>query len=223
MENKKFKISDIICVFVAILPAIYFAVVYSSLPNQLPMQWGFDGEVNRYGNKSEYIILAVLPILLYVLMKFLPKFDPKQGNYQKFQGFYDSFIIAIVVLMSAFFFLALAEGTNPGSVNIGKIIPIAVGGLFVFIGNFLPKAKQNFFFGIKTPWTLSSENVWMKTHRFGGVAFIIGGLLIAITPFFGGILQVACMIASISLILWTIPQSYIYFKNEKHDLDECND
>ncbi len=168
---------------VALIPMVIIAIFYSQLPDQMPMNWGISGEVNRYGAKSSIWLLASIPIVLTLIFMALPKIDPRKENYKKFNSQYNMFILMFNTFFALIIGVVVMESINPGTMNIGRIIPIMVGLLFIFLGNIMPKFKSNFFMGIKTPWTLSSEEVWNKTHRFAGVLWVIGGLLIALSAF----------------------------------------
>ena len=110
--------------------------------------------------------------------------------------------------------ISISLGYN---IAIDKVIPFMVGVLFVVMGNYLPKSKSNFFYGIKTPWTLTSEEVWKKTHRLGGKLFVISGLIIIVSSLlFKGNIQFIILLILI-VIAGIIPTiaSYFYAKNSR--------
>ncbi len=207
--NHKYIVQFII----AFIPFAIIALFYSRLPEQMPMHWGFDGEINRYGAKSGIWLLGSIPLVLTLLFNILPKIDPRKENYSKFTSQYNTFII----MFNTFFVLVigavLMESINPGTMNMGRIIPIMVGFLFIFLGNMMPKFKSNFFMGIKTPWTLSSEEVWNKTHRFAGGLWVIGGILIALTSFTMGSTIHFFLIIGVAMVLAIAPMvmSYVWY------------
>jgi uncharacterized membrane protein len=117
-------------------------------------------------------------------------------------------------MMFGVYYLSLFAATGK-DVNIGLFMPILVGIIFVIIGNYMGKIKQNFFMGIRTPWTLSNENVWNKTHRFGGNIFVLMGLLLMLSSvlrsdFFVGLLLSMVVVMVVGLFLY----SYIIFRKE---------
>lgn len=103
-------------------------------------------------------------------------------------------------------------------VSIDKIIPSIVGILFIVIGNYMPKIKSNYFYGIKTPWTLSSDTSWRKTHRLGGKVFIISGFIIILSSFLlpGNLKVAAVMSAVFAAVIVPLVGSYFYAKNNNN-------
>ena len=161
----------------ALVPLILVAVFYGHLPGQVPMHWGIDGTVNRYGSKNELWLLAALGPVFALLFQFLPRLDPKKRSYEKFQRYYEAFALVIEAFLTAMMGLALLESLRPGTVSMGRVVCVLVGVLFLFVGNMMGKVKPNFFMGIRTPWTLSDPDVWNKTHRLGGGLFFLAGLV----------------------------------------------
>ncbi|GAA0076677.1 SdpI family protein [Clostridium sp. CTA-5] len=211
MKNKS-TFYNIILIILAFSVSI---ILYNKLPNQMPMHWNIAGEINRYGSKSFAAFLPpVLMLLVWLGMLLTPKIDPKKDNYSKFDKSYN---IIINVTLTFLFILhisviAVSLGYN---VQINRVIPFMLGILFVFIGNYLPKSRPNFFYGIKTPWTLTNEDTWKKTHRLGGKLFVLSGAIIIISSlFFNKNLQFIVVIISI-FIAAIIPviASYFYSKN----------
>ena len=196
--------------------------VYSKLPAQVPMHWGIDGNVDRYGDKMELFLLAGMNILMAVMMYGLPKIDPKKRNYERFQGSYEWMIIWIMAFYVVIMGVVLLETMNPGRFDIGRVICSMVGILFIAIGNMMPKVKNNFFMGIKTPWALSSDAVWNKTHRLGGKCFVFGGVLMILSGFLGDgkIMFAATMLMVAVIAVVPMVMSYIWYKQEMQKMKE---
>ena len=165
----------------ALLPLVLVAVFYSRLPDQVPMHWGFDGEINRYGSKNELWLIGALGPLFALLFQFLPRLDPKRRNYEKFQTYYEAFSLVLVAFIAVMMGVALLESFRPGTVSMGRVVSALVGLLFVFIGNLMGKVKPNFFMGIRNPWTLSDPDVWNRAHRLGGGLFFLTGLVTVVS------------------------------------------
>lgn len=201
----------------AILAAsIISMAAYPYLPDQVPTHWNAMGEPDDYSSKlfGATFIPAMMTGLL-ILLQLLPKIDPKKQNYQKFKGSYTLFI----QLFMAFFLLlhAATIGYSLGfPIDISMIVPIAVGLLFVIIGNYMPRFKHNYFTGIKTPWTLASEAVWNKTHRLGGKVFVLMGLAGIASAFIPGpwnfILFLGFVIGGTAFLMIA---SYVFYQKEK--------
>ncbi len=213
--NKKLQL--VILGILCVAPIIVYTAIYHMLPEQVPLQFGFSCEVNRYGTKNEMMILVFMPLFLTLLMKVSRKIDPKKENYEKFAGFYEAFILVMAVFMDTVFALVLYLTFYPSTLNIGMYMILGIGLLFIFIGNYMPKAKQNFFFGIKTPWTLSSENVWIKTHRLGGICFFIAGVILLISIFLPETYMIAAiLVCSVIAAVIPIVMSFVFYKKEEN-------
>lgn len=217
--KKMSKKAKIISLILAVSPLIAYICLYSKLPDQVPMQFGFDGSVNRYGSKLELSMLPLITLGTYLLLLVVPKIDPRKSNYRKFEKSYGIIILATLLLLNVGFLSIVLSVFNPDTLSIAKLIFGLVGIVFIVIGNYMPTIKPNFFVGIKTPWTLSSDTVWIKTHRLGGYAFIGMGICFLLTIFFTNkiVSIVLSMILPGILVLIPMVMSYIYYRKEKKD------
>ena len=210
------KKSDIYNLTIITIGFLVSIILYNKLPDLIPMHWNIDGEINSYGPKILMAFLSpILMLLMWSSMLYFPKIDPKKDNYAKFEG---SYTVITNVLVTFFFVIHIVTLSISLGYNIAmdKVIPFMLGILFVIIGKYLPKSKSNFFYGIKTPWTLTSDEVWEKTHRLGGKLFIIAGLIILVSSLlFKGNIEFIILLISI-LIASIIPviASYFYAKNK---------
>lgn len=192
------------------------AILYPALPEQIPMNWGANGSVS-YSDKYQIFQMCGMAVLFAVMFDVLPKIDPRKKNYQKFGSYYDGFCVFMQAFLLGMTGIILTESFHPGTISVSVVVLIAVGILFLFIGNFMPKIKSNFYMGIKTPWALSSEEVWRKTHRLGGKCFCIAGLIMIVGAFFSDQvfsfwLTMICVMISV-----TIPtvMSFVWWKQEQ--------
>jgi uncharacterized membrane protein len=159
-------------------------VVWPSAPDQIPVHWNAAGEVDRYGGKIEgLLVLPFLSLAIYLLMRYLPRIDPGRANYARFTGAYTAIRVGVLLLMAGIYALVIAWVAKV-SIDISRVMPMAVGALFVLFGSVLGQVKPNWFVGIRTPWTLSSAESWSRTHRLGGWVFIGLGVLFAVTGAF---------------------------------------
>lgn len=186
-------------------------ISYPYLPEKIAIHWNYKGVPNDYRTKSfGLFLLPGIMIIFYFLTMILPKIDPKKSNFQRFQGSY--FKIMNGILLFLFLFQVVQITSSLGMVNPKYIVPELVGLLFIFIGNLSPKFKPNYFVGIRTPWTLSNEDVWKKTHRFGGKVFVITGLLLLFVPVVPAAIQayfvLSVMVISVAII---VGSSYYFF------------
>ena len=156
------------------------AVAFSRLPETMPTHFDMSGQPN--GWSSRLFGAWVMPFFLLImwgLVRALPAIDPRGSNYAKFGGAYEGIIVSIMLFMLALHIVMLRAALGY-PVAMQRVVPIGVGLLLAVIGNLLPRARPNWFIGIRTPWTLSSDRVWEKTHRLGGHVFVAGGILIVL-------------------------------------------
>ncbi|MPM26009.1 Immunity protein SdpI [bioreactor metagenome] len=215
------KRTIIITWLLALLPLAAVAVLYGRLPGRIPTHWDINGTVT-YGSKSTIWMVAGLSPLMTVLFGVLPKIDPRRKNYAKFQEYYDGFRIVMLLFLLVLTGVILSESLSPGHISVGRVISICVGILFVYIGNILPKIKNNFFMGIKTPWTLSDPDVWNRSNRLGGrlffwfgLAFAVGGLFLPETANF-----VILMIGVVAISALPTLMSYVWYRQKSSDKEE---
>ena len=162
----------------SLVPAVALLFVYGKLPLQVPINFGFDGAVNAYGPRPILWLLAGIGPLMALAFQFVPRIDPKRDNYVKFQRYYDQFAIFLELFFLAVFGLSVAESLRPGTVSIGRMVTALVSVLLVLLGNMMGKIKHNYFFGIRTPWTLADPDVWVRTHSLGGKLWFALGLVL---------------------------------------------
>ncbi len=211
MKNNMLKL--ILYVLLLAAPLLLCGLFYAELPDQIPMRWGFDGSVD-YSNKSELIIVAALSPIIGLIIAFAPKLDPQKANYSKFSGAYDTFRFVMAIFMLGITTLIISEGISPGNINISMVTTLLVGGIFIIFGNVLPKVRRNYFMGIRTPWTLASNEVWHKTHHFAGWAMFAGGLVMMLSALFlsGISLFVLLMIVTSVVVFSCVIMSYVWYK-----------
>lgn len=203
-----------------ILPLIFIAatvilwlVFYPQLPEKLPTHWGPGGNVDGYSSKLGAMLISVgLMVLVYIILVFFPKIDPKKENYKLFTRGYT--IINVALFLVVFLINLMIISTGLGyTFNTSVVIKLIIGILFIIIGNFLPQVKPNYFMGIKTPWALNDEDNWRKTHRLGGKTFVISGFIFLISIFLpSGFTETYLMPGLIIILLLPIGYSYWIFR-----------
>jgi len=212
---KKFIKKEFIPIIILILSIVSSFYFYSKFPDTVATHWNFRGEVDGYSGK--FVGAFMIPIIIivsYLGMLVLPKFDPKKDRYEDFDNVYYGFRIVFTIVMFAIYIITSLYNLGY-NININVWIPTLIGSMIILLGNYMGKIKNNYFFGIKTPWTLSSENIWNKTHRFGGYAFIIFGILIIISPFLSEKLGMIAFFSGILLVtVGTFAYSYILYRKE---------
>lgn len=199
--------------------AIFAIGIYMApnMPDRVPTHWNIRGEVDGWGSK--YINLFLMPsiaLVMYILMSFLPAIDPFRKNYEKFDKpyLYFKIFLAFFFIYLQIFLLYASVRFSPPQGNLMFAIPFSL--LLCFIGWILPQLKRNFFIGIKTPWSLVSDDNWKKTHDFGGKAFILSGVASLIASFFGGVVSFIILIAGVLIAAFSVVfYSYLIYRKEK--------
>lgn len=204
-----------ICLGITLLEFVAAIAVWSFLPETIPTHWGVSGEIDAYGSKWMIFLAPALSFLLTIGMYYLPKVDPKGDNIKRSGKAYPVTMLLLNVIMVVV--LTVTIFTSLGySLMVGKIVPGAIGVMFLFIGNYMPKIKPNYFFGIRLPWTLANETVWTKTHRVGGWVFLAFGLFFILGIFLPSPSNFILPLASIGIGLGFITvYSYLQFKKQE--------
>jgi uncharacterized membrane protein len=191
---------------------------YRAFPAEVPIHWNMAGQPDDWSGPgfAAFFFPAVITGI-YLLMTLLPLADPQKKRYMEFGRPYTILRLTLVLFMTMIYFVASSAGIGY-RIDMNLIMPFAVGSLFIVIGNFMPKFKKNWFVGIRTPWTLSDERVWTKTHRVGGRLFIIGGLLLMLTAFLPLWLRAPALLAAVALVvLGTVGYSYFIWRKLKSE------
>ncbi|MFB3387836.1 SdpI family protein [Flavobacterium sp. LAR06] len=203
---------------IVLTPFVYLAIIWNNLPEKVPVHWNYKGEIDRWGDKFSLItILFLLPVLIYVLMTFIPRIDPKNRISLMGGKFYQ--LKFILVLFMSLIALLILYTTKERSINNPNLVFALMGTFFVILGNYFKVIQPNYFLGIRTPWTLENSEVWKATHLFAGKLWVVGGLLLLL----GGLLMSttfanAFVFVIIIMVLFPVLYSFIKFKEiQKRD------
>ena len=193
-----------------LISMVVTAFLLPRLPDPVPIHWGPTGQPDNYAPRLIGSFLLPLTALgVYLLFLVIPVLDPKRANYEKFADTYHYWRIAFVL------FMVFLQGITLYSILIGdsrlntNLVFIGVGLLFILIGNYMPRVRSNWFVGIRNPWTLSNQEVWRRTHRFGGQIFVAGGLAMMVVALISEEWQVAVLLGAI-FAMAVIPNVYSY-------------
>ena len=199
-------------ILILTVPFLVAALFWNKLPDRMPIRWDGNSHPVAYGSKTiGALLLPCVNVLVAVLMMVLPRMDPKFVGYdaETKASLWHTFAImrcAITTLLSAVALAGFAATLHPGF-PISPIVIAGIAALFATFGNQLTKLRPNWFFGIRTPWTLESREAWVKTHRLGGKLMMGGGvsllvlLVPAVRPFFVWIvLSVVALIAIVPIV-----------------------
>lgn len=150
---------------------------------QIPVHWGPSGEADAFGPKWLGLVgLPLIAIGVLAVLSLIPRIEPRREHLERSSTAYNAIGIAVLGLMAAIHGFAVLAAVGSAA-NIAPVVGGGVGVLFIVIGNFLGKTRSNWFFGIRTPWTLSSERAWSRTHRLGGYLFIALGVAMLVAAF----------------------------------------
>ena len=186
------------------------AILYPRLPDIIPMHWGFEGEPDGWGPKTWGVwLMPGLSLLFMILFPVLQKLDPKSQNYENFQKSWAIIQTSILSMLAYMFAVTMFVTLYPAyNAWVGRFVVFGVGALFVIIGNYMGKVRQNYFVGLRTPWTLNDPEVWQKSQRLAGWLFVLGGLLSIVESIIW--LAVPYVFFSMVAVMVIVPAVYSY-------------
>ncbi len=203
-------------IVIVLLPFIYLAYLWNQLPEKIPMHWNIKGEIDRYGEKIELLLIPILlPLLVYIIFLVIPKIDPK-NKLNKMGNKLQTLKVLITTFMSVLALFIIYSAKNQSFPNSNWIV-LLIGVLYIILGNYFKTIKANYFIGIRTPWTLENETVWKETHKLGGKLWFIGGIIIVLSSLILDKQPSFILLLIITGIISIIPivYSYFIFKKEK--------
>jgi uncharacterized membrane protein len=201
---------------IVLLPFMYLAYIWNQLPTEVPMHWDIKGEIDRYGDKTELILIPLLlPLLVYIIFLVIPKIDPK-NKLNKMGNKLQTLKFLMTTFMSILALFIIYSAKNQSITNPNYIV-LLIGILYIILGNYFKTIRANYFIGIRTPWTLESEIVWKETHKLGGKMWFVGGIIVVLSSLILDKKPNFTLFAIITGIITIIPivYSYILFKKEK--------
>lgn len=162
---------------------VFAVLVFPSLPARIPTHWGLSGEPDRWTARwPGAFVLPIIALSAWLLLRVVPRIDPRGENYDEFRQTYWIFLNYTTLFFALL--QVFSYGTALGwPIGMERGIFVAIGVLFVMVGNVLPRLRSNSWIGIRTPWTLESDAVWRSTHRLGGRTFVAAGFLVLIGAF----------------------------------------
>ena len=211
-------LKEILLLAIVALPYFYLASIWNSMPDKVPTHFNIDGIADDWSGKTTLLYIPCgLGILIYLLMLVVPYIDPKKQLLHMGEKYF--ILRFILVLFTSFLSIYLLYITNEGSLKNPNILFALIGILFAVMGNYFQTVRPNYFVGIRTPWALENEEVWKKTHRFGGRFWMLGGTLIAALAFLKLEPRVFTIIFILIICIISIVPvafSYIEYKKQKN-------
>lgn len=209
--------ATIISVLVLIIGAMLAGLLlWNQLPEQMASHWNVNDQVDGYMSRSWGVFMAPLMTLgIFLLFLVIPAIDPLKANIAKFRETFNLFIVLFAAFMLYIYGLTLAWNLGYTGFKMSTALLPAIGLLFIFLGFILRRAKRNFFIGIRTPWTLSSDYVWDKTHQLGAILFMASGILAFIGGIFGGMVAIwFLLVPLIGSTIFLLVYSYVLYRRE---------
>lgn len=198
----------VITSIIILIPIAVGLILWDRLPDPMPMHWNIKGEVDDWGSKSTVVIF--LPLLLLAIHWFgvmVTSADPKNKDIHGKPLQLMFWICPFISLLCCNLVYALSLGFE---ISIEILMPLMLGGMFLIIGNYLPKCKRNYTMGIKVPWALDNDENWNATHRFAGKVWVIGGAIIMATAVFK--LFIVFIIIALTMVIAPTLYSYLYYR-----------
>ena len=205
---KKYLKLLILTSILTLLPILAGVILWNQLPEQMPTHWNAAGEVDGWSSKPFAVFgLPLIMVAVQWLCVLATTTDPKRKNHSEKIYHLVFWLVPVlsIILHTVTYLTVLGVG-----VRMEMVMPVFMGLLFVIIGNYLPKCKQSYTIGIKIPWTLDNEENWNKTHRLAGWVWVIGGIAIMLTGFFGG--YVAFFVITFAMVLVPVIYSYLLYR-----------
>ena len=210
------RLTLVIVLVLLLASALAGVLLWNRLPDLMASHWDVNDQVNGSMPKVWGVFLMPLISLgMFLLFLLVPAIDPLKANIAKFREAFNLFIAFMMLFMVYLYALSLAWNLGFTQFKMSASLLPALGLLFILIGFMLRRAKRNFFIGIRTPWTLSSDKVWDETHRVGSILFIASGILALIGVFFGG--EMAFLLILIPLLasaVFLVIYSYVLYQKD---------
>ncbi len=188
------------------------SVAFWFLPDSLPIHWDIHGNPNAYASKSfALFFLPSLSFIILLILWWLPNLDPLKKNIMQFKEYYYYFIFSFIIFLAFVYAITLMEAFGFSTI---KLIILGVAFLFMVIALLLGHSKQNWFIGIRTPWTMSDERVWEKTNLLGSKLFKVLAVVLLVTLFLPAIVFLLTMVIVIAVSVFLVVYSYWIFKKQ---------
>jgi uncharacterized membrane protein len=205
-------IISVVTILVSVAVSIY---LFPQMPDSMASHWDASGEVNGY--MSKFWGLFLMPMVAFgvlILFAVLPALDPLKKNFEAYRDAYNELVL--VLLLFLLYIHAMSLIWNLGvKYDMSQMVVGAIGLLLIFMARLLRKTKRNWFVGIRTPWTLSSDTVWDKTHALGYQLFRIAGIISLLGVFAPQYMMLVMFVSIFGAVIVTVVYSYVVYRKEK--------
>lgn len=200
---------------------IYSAVLYPHLPEMIPIHWGIDGKVDGWGHKSWAAwVMPGSAALLTALLFALPYLSPRGFSVEAFRETFNYAVVAVTGMFTYIHVLMLQAALHP-ELDTARYLVAGVFLVLAVVGNVLGKTQRNFWFGVRTPWTLANDQVWLASNRLAGRVMVAAGLIGA-AAVWKGAPALICFVGLMLALMVPIVHSALYYKELEREgrLDE---
>jgi len=202
-------------IFLITFAVVFSISVFDKLPEQMASHWNVANQVDDYISRFwGAFLMPIVTLGILALFLVIPNIDPLKVNIAKFREYFNAFITLIILFMVYMHVLTLLWNLGYDQFNMSTAMLPALGLIFIFAGIMMRKAKRNFFIGIRTPWTLSSDTVWEETHRVGATLFIASGIFAMLGIFFTNYAVWLVLIPVLGSTIFLLVYSYILYQRE---------
>lgn len=211
------KTTTILAVTIITLATLAGLLLWNQLPDQMVSHWNINDQADGVSDKLWGVFLfPIISVGIFLLLLAVPAIDPLKENVAQFRESFNAFILLILVFLAYVYGLTLAWNLGYTGFRMSAAMLPALGLLFFFMGVMMSKAKRNFFIGIRTPWTLSSDRVWDETHRVGGLLFKISGAVALVGAFIPTYAFWFMFVPLMGSTLFIVIYSYVLYRRETH-------
>jgi uncharacterized membrane protein len=163
---------------------VFTALIYAQLPEAVPTHWNIEGQVDDTTPRlNAVLIMPGIALTSWVVFNIARRIDPRRQSYTQFEDTFQ-FLINLTALFALVMQVVILGSALGWNIPVGQVIPAGVGLMIAAMGNVMTRVRPNWFIGIRTPWTLASEEVWRRTHRRAAWVLVVVGLLMALIALF---------------------------------------
>lgn len=195
--------------FLILITFLFCLGILPFLPAQIPIHWNAAGVIDGWCDQLFLLLFPVLQLAMAAVFSLIRHIDPRRKNVERFASTCNVFLLVLCLLIFGMCLITAISAWKPDAINVPMAITLGLGILFAVIGNLMPKIRQNYFIGIKTPWALEDEDNWRRTHRMAGRLWFAAGLSMMLLCVLPKEFLTACILA-IVLAIALLPYVYSY-------------
>lgn len=202
--------------FLILLTFIFCLGTLPFLPSQIPIHWNAEGVIDGWCAKIFLLLFPALQLAVAAGLQLIQRIDPRKENYARFASTCHVFRMVLCILVFGMCLITVISAWKPDALNVPMAITLGIGILFAVMGNLMPKIRQNYFIGIKTPWALEDEENWRITHRMAGRLWFAAGLvMMMLCALPKELLTVSILVIAIAIALLPYVYSYSLFRSKR--------